>query len=501
MFHARPLLFFFFFSRYLLFRGFTQSFRVFHHEVQNDRTKSFDVDKIVAQIIAYVNSFNINALMELWNFLHARFFSHLDSEFAQTVQKLELSLKRYYVVNCIQAGKKEQALLFFERYESHFNSDERLAVSNTGSSTISSDWRAWFSLPFISQPQNDPYFEVFFTKQWVEGFVISLRNFLSLIFTSLPLPKLLTLDAMRRERSEIKVKLDIEKGKSERLKKGSDLVVKECTYLQKSVVDTLDRQQKYVQDFEAAASSGGVESASGGVDGTPPSLEPPPEFMRREASKLQEILRTLTSLSNEVSDHQKIVSMMDPYREREASVSSANGMHMLSAPNEMVSSPPPSPSMGPTSDPPGGVLSPGSDFILEEADDGELKEPVGTLLFLPSFCLFRPSFLLFLPAFFRSLPSSVPSFYFCIPSLVFLLSLLFLPFLFLPSVSSFPPSFLPSLCSFLPYVPSPRSFRPSFLPSFLPSFSGGRQKPVQFTCGSGDGQRGYLSQPEWRKPR
>ena len=34
----------------------------------------------------------------------------------------------------------------------------------------------------MKRPELDPNFEVFFTKQWVETFILSLQNFLNTIF-------------------------------------------------------------------------------------------------------------------------------------------------------------------------------------------------------------------------------------------------------------------------------------------------------------------------------
>ena len=39
---------------YLLFRGFTQTFREFNKERSNDKTQGFDVDKIMDQIFDHI---------------------------------------------------------------------------------------------------------------------------------------------------------------------------------------------------------------------------------------------------------------------------------------------------------------------------------------------------------------------------------------------------------------------------------------------------------------
>lgn len=59
------------------------------------------------------------------------------------------------------------------------------------------EWRNWFALPYLKNPQLDPSFEVFFSKIWVETFSLSLHNFLVTIVKSVPLPRLLNFDNER----------------------------------------------------------------------------------------------------------------------------------------------------------------------------------------------------------------------------------------------------------------------------------------------------------------
>ena len=41
-------------KEYLLFRGFTDTFKEFNRDMEQDRVQKFNVDKIVCQISAYV---------------------------------------------------------------------------------------------------------------------------------------------------------------------------------------------------------------------------------------------------------------------------------------------------------------------------------------------------------------------------------------------------------------------------------------------------------------
>lgn len=56
------------------------------------------------------------------------------------------------------------------------------------------EWRDWFALPFIKNPELQPMFETYFTRAWLDTFTLSLHNFLSTMFHNLPLPTLLSFD-------------------------------------------------------------------------------------------------------------------------------------------------------------------------------------------------------------------------------------------------------------------------------------------------------------------
>ncbi len=44
------------------------------------------------------------------------------------------------------------------------------------------EWRDWFALPFILVPEQNPSFSPYFSRQWADTFLVSLHNFLSVLF-------------------------------------------------------------------------------------------------------------------------------------------------------------------------------------------------------------------------------------------------------------------------------------------------------------------------------
>ncbi|XP_030071294.1 WD repeat-containing protein 91 isoform X2 [Microcaecilia unicolor] len=57
------------------------------------------------------------------------------------------------------------------------------------------EWKDWFMLPFLPNPEVNPTFATYFSRQWADFFLVSLHNFLSILFQCMPVPTLLNFDA------------------------------------------------------------------------------------------------------------------------------------------------------------------------------------------------------------------------------------------------------------------------------------------------------------------
>ena len=178
---------------YLLFRGFTQCFRVFESARRNDRLQFFNVARIVDQLFSFADRYDFKAMSSLWQFLDGRFFAHLDEIHASSVRTFARALQRDYIVNCIASGATQKAIEFFREYGQELNQ-----TSMNGGA----DWSDWFQLPFLPRPAHDPRFAPYFTTQWRDSLRTSLSNFLSLIFTNVPVPKLLAFNLADIQQNE-----------------------------------------------------------------------------------------------------------------------------------------------------------------------------------------------------------------------------------------------------------------------------------------------------------
>uniref|UniRef100_A0A3P9HZP7 WD repeat-containing protein 91 n=1 Tax=Oryzias latipes TaxID=8090 RepID=A0A3P9HZP7_ORYLA len=163
---------------YLIYRGFTNTLKHLDHEIKADKEKGFRVDKMIEQLQQFVQSFDLFSLKEYWLYLDRRLFCRLEDVYKSTVNKLRTSLYRYYVINTIQRGNLEKTQEFFQKQ----------ALELQGQP----EWRDWFMLPFLPAPEQNPAFAPYFSRQWADTFLVSLHNFLSVLFQC---PLLLSFDA------------------------------------------------------------------------------------------------------------------------------------------------------------------------------------------------------------------------------------------------------------------------------------------------------------------
>lgn len=154
---------------YLVFRGFTSTLQTFEKELGTDIGKGFQVDKILDLIFSvYIPKFQVENLIGLLNFFK-QCFSSSETVFTTTLSKLEVSILRYYIIHCLQSGRTDKVIEFFE-----MNGND-LLQKNQG-------WASWFSIPYLKNPSLDPYFRVYFSKEWFDALQLSIRNFLSEMF-------------------------------------------------------------------------------------------------------------------------------------------------------------------------------------------------------------------------------------------------------------------------------------------------------------------------------
>ncbi|XP_050253244.1 uncharacterized protein LOC126699456 isoform X2 [Quercus robur] len=187
---------------FLVFRGFTNTLQTFESELGTDIGKGFQVDKILDLIFSvYVPKFQAEKLVGLLSFFRKCFSSASETVLIATLSKLEVSILRYYIAHAIQSGRRDKVVDLFE-----MNGNEFLQRGK--------DWTAWFAIPYIKNPNLDPEFRIYFSKEWYEALRLSVRNFFSEIFNGTRLPALLKISAakntanrLRKDIKQLNIKL------------------------------------------------------------------------------------------------------------------------------------------------------------------------------------------------------------------------------------------------------------------------------------------------------
>ena len=161
---------------YLLFRGFTGTLKTFDVDLKNEKEKGLRVDKLVDQLSQSISSHDLGGLLDLWKHLDTKLFSRLETHRLAGVRKLENSLYKLYIVSCVQSKQHEKLREFFEKMTSDLHGQ--------------TEWKDWFALPYIKDPSDNPAFSLYFSRQWQDTLMMSLTNFMSIVFQSLPPPRL-----------------------------------------------------------------------------------------------------------------------------------------------------------------------------------------------------------------------------------------------------------------------------------------------------------------------
>ncbi|XP_069619271.1 WD repeat-containing protein 91 [Ranitomeya imitator] len=200
---------------YLTFRGFTNTLKHFEADIKVDKEKGFRVDRIVEQLLQFIQSYDLNGLVDYWSYLERRLFSRLEDVYRPTVIKLKTSLFRYYLVCTIQSSRTDKAHDFFQKQAPELQNQ--------------AEWKEWFALPFLPAPDVNPTFSTYFSRQWADTFTVSLHNFLSVLFQCMPIPTILNFDAecqrifhVQEENEALRQKLFALQAEAHRLKKEGD---------------------------------------------------------------------------------------------------------------------------------------------------------------------------------------------------------------------------------------------------------------------------------------
>ncbi|KAH8263983.1 hypothetical protein KR038_000076 [Drosophila bunnanda] len=159
---------------YLIFRGFSSTLKALDLEQRTEKDQHFRAERIVEQFSNAIQSYDLQALRSLWLHLDHNLFSKLEHTYAVAVKKLENSLLKYYLVTAYSNNRADKVSEFFNKM--------------AGELQQQSEWKDWFYFPFCRNAEESPTFALFFSKQWQDTLLLSLRNFLTTVYQCLPQP-------------------------------------------------------------------------------------------------------------------------------------------------------------------------------------------------------------------------------------------------------------------------------------------------------------------------
>lgn len=197
-------------KEYLLFRGFTQTLKSFDNELKMEKEKGFRVDKIVDQLMQHIYNYELLSLRELWGHLDRRMFIRLENHFIPGIKKLENSVLKMYLINAAVNNKQDRIQEFFVKMASELQGQM--------------EWKEWFALPFVKNPEDNPIYSVYFSRHWQETMLVSLHNFIATIFQYMHLPTLLTIDEDTNKFKRLQEENDALRQILSELTKGESLV-------------------------------------------------------------------------------------------------------------------------------------------------------------------------------------------------------------------------------------------------------------------------------------
>ncbi|KAI1705676.1 protein kinase domain-containing protein [Ditylenchus destructor] len=160
-------------KEYLTFRGFAATLKSFEVETKKEQDCKYRVDKLVEEIVQAIETFDVDRLKAIWQFLNTKVLNTLNKEQSEVASELENDVYKLYMVNCIQKKQKDKCHFFLETMN-----EELQSIPD------------WFSLPFVSNAAENEKFKREFSKNWQELLIISLHNLIAIALQRIQMPAL-----------------------------------------------------------------------------------------------------------------------------------------------------------------------------------------------------------------------------------------------------------------------------------------------------------------------
>ncbi|KAJ2745821.1 hypothetical protein GGI20_001876 [Coemansia sp. BCRC 34301] len=181
---------------YLLFRGFKGTLKALEEDLASDHDKGFYAERIVDELLGMAADLDMEGLLEYWQYLTYRFFSHLSPKYHRTTRMFEKRLIRLFLVSAVVADNRQKIRQFMDKHGK--------ALGRQGG-----DWIPWLGLEYVDEPSARPEFEAHFSEEWRVGLKSALTDFIQTVFPAMAVPRIMLFDKDRREREALQRRVKI----------------------------------------------------------------------------------------------------------------------------------------------------------------------------------------------------------------------------------------------------------------------------------------------------
>ncbi|KAJ2492619.1 hypothetical protein IWW37_001230 [Coemansia sp. RSA 2050] len=181
---------------YLLFRGFKNTLKALEEDLQRDQDRGFSAEKIADELLGMATSLDADGLLEYWQYMSYRFFSHLSPKYHRTTRMFEKRLIRLFLVSAINADKREKIRQFMDKHGK--------TLGQQGG-----DWIPWLGLEYVDEPSARPEFEAHFSDDWLASLRSALIDFIQTVFPAMAVPRIMLFDKDQREREALQHRLKV----------------------------------------------------------------------------------------------------------------------------------------------------------------------------------------------------------------------------------------------------------------------------------------------------
>ncbi|KAI6215530.1 WD repeat-containing protein 91 [Aphelenchoides besseyi] len=177
-----------------LIKQYFCSYRFYNTLAGNDREEQYErdfrvqVDRIVSGIVKFMETYDIDSLISIWEFFNTKLFNNMDEYETRMASKLEADIFKLYITNCVQNKQTQKCVYFYEKMSSSMANNKH--------------WTDWYALPYIVNASSQEPYRNYFSKQWHELLLVSLHNFVANRIDKLCKPPLVNPSFMNNETVE-----------------------------------------------------------------------------------------------------------------------------------------------------------------------------------------------------------------------------------------------------------------------------------------------------------